>query len=1245
MHRILNIAGKENNEIDFVEHPPADCIFITSVKADLNLLAEFIDKDIGILKNNIRAIHISLLNNQSQIDYYINKTITKAKIVIVRLFGDKGTWSYGLEQLKIWSDKSKDNKLLILSGTKEQEISLNELSNIDFKISQKLSILLRAGGNENYFKFLTCISYILKNNLNIPKNFLEKKIYPDPILYDWKKTNSINIGIISYKSLYLANEIELSKELNKQLRKKGFNPKTVFVSTLKDINIQKKLVKLFKKEKIKLLITTTSFDSFIKKINNENSNDNLTFFEELNIPVLQILSSSRSKKDWSKSTIGINSLDLLMQIIIPEFDGRIITIPCSFKELSTINYNLCCEITKYEYHLEGIIWLCDLVKNYIKLSQLSNAQKKVCLIISNYPIKNSRLGNGVGLNTFNSIINILNWFKEQGYDIGNSNIPEFSNELISLIMNKRTNDPESQINKPLDYLSILDYQKYWQELPVKSQEKIISRWDIPENSIDLEKDGFSIKGISFGKICLLIQPPRGYDLNSLKDIHSPDLPPTHNYLAQYFWLQNKYKTNVICHIGKHGSLEWLPGKSVGLSNECFPQIICPPLPIIYPFIVNDPGEASQAKRRTHATIIDHLTPPLDRSGLYGYLGDLENLIDEYYEARLLNSKRIVLIEKSISELVQDKFPNLFDLNKNDFIESLDSYLCEIKESQIRVGLHTFGSRLQIENEINLILCIARVPTSSREGITQYISNLFELDIDPWTNDYKKSLTKKDSKFFTKLSRKKIITFRKALEFIENQVKYLIYYYFYKENTYIPDIEKLKNEKFFKQLLIKIKNYSYLKTIKEEVYIPLIKSSINEERSFIRALNGEYINSGPSGAPTRGKLEVLPTGKNFFSIDTRGLPSESAWVTGLESANQILSLYKQNQGEDLKNIAISVWATSTMRNGGEEVCQILALMGVKPLWDGPTRKIVDLEIIPMTVLSRPRVDVTLRISGMFRDAFPQLINLISKAVNLIANLNEDKHQNPLAFEYKKNKSINRIFGSKPGSYGAGLQELISNSSWQNNKDLADAYISWSSWKYDENSEAIYDKLEFEKTLKKIQLVIHNQDNKEHDILDSDDYYQFQGGLSASIKNLSGKYPEIYLGDLSKYCNSKISKLSKELDKVIRARVLNPKWTKGMMNNGYKGAFEFAATIDYLYAYDATTDLVSNYNYEQIYKSWLCNNEIKNFLREVNPWALKDIAQRFLEVINRGMWTNKSDDVIDNLKSIINETESKIEKKDF
>ncbi len=454
-----------------------------------------------------------------------------------------------------------------------------------------------------------------------------------------------------------------------------------------------------------------------------------------------------------------------------------------------------------------------------------------------------------------------------------------------------------------------------------------------------------------------------------------------------------------------------------------------------------------------------------------------------------------------------------------------------------------------------------------------------------------------------------------------------------------------NQPYFNVLLKDDKKYPYICITWGDKYpriLPkLLNSSTNEKTNFLEALDGKRISSGPSGAPTRGKLEVLPTGKNFFSVDIRAIPTETAWDLGKRSAEQIMELYLQENGEHLSHLAISIWGTSTMRNGGEDICQLFALMGLKPIWDGTLRRVVDVEVIPLSVLNRPRVDVTLRISGLFRDAFPQIIELIRRGQNLIGNLKESSTNNPLAESYRNGNTKSRIYGSAPGSYGAGLQEIINSGSWENQSELADAFIEWSKWRYEGSSKIIKDKDGLESNLSKVKVVLHSQDNREHDILDSDDYYQFQGGLISAIKKTSGTNPQAYFADNSRYQRPRIHKLSKEIDKVVRSRLLNPKWIEGIKEHGYKGAFEMSASLDYLFSYDATTNLVPNWCYQSIVNNWLMNNNTKNFISENNPWALRDIAERLLEASNRKLWTNATIEEISSIKKLLSDIDSKIE----
>ena len=444
---------------------------------------------------------------------------------------------------------------------------------------------------------------------------------------------------------------------------------------------------------------------------------------------------------------------------------------------------------------------------------------------------------------------------------------------------------------------------------------------------------------------------------------------------------------------------------------------------------------------------------------------------------------------------------------------------------------------------------------------------------------------------------------------------------------------------------------------EHSLLPNLIKSDREIINLLRALNGEYVPSGASGAPTRGRPEVLPTGRNFYSVDIRGIPTETAWSVGSNAAEVLIERYTQENGEYPKSLAISIWGTSTMRTGGDDIAQVLALMGVRPVWDGISRRVVDFEVLPASVLNRPRVDVTVRISGFFRDSFPNIISLLNKVTQTVADLPEEESINPLAgnvqqeqqqlqaqgidAEIARERATYRVFGSKPGAYGAGMQGLIEAQNWQSDEDLARAYLNWSSYAYDSSGKGNAAPESFKRRLTQLQIVLHNQDNREHDLLDSDDYYQFQGGMTAAVRSLTGKNPEVYFGDNSQPSNPRVRKLTEEIARVYRSRVVNPKWIEGVMRHGYKGAFEMAATVDYLFAYDATANCVADHMYEGVAKAYIFDERVQQFIQSKNPWALRDMSERLLEAHQRGLWQNVDEQTIDKLKAIANQSEGVIE----
>ncbi|WP_320667711.1 cobaltochelatase subunit CobN [Prochlorococcus sp. MIT 1307] len=1248
MHRLATLPGDSSEQgITLVEQSSAPVLFLTSASTDIaTLAATLLISRQKKWNGRIRALPLSALNHSAQIDHYINTSAKKANLILVRILGGRGHWSYGLEKLQSWVNKDLKRNLIIVSGTKEQEIELHSIGNIELKTTERISELLKIGGTKNMSTVLMLLNEILANRSYELDKFQVNNI-DDPQKWDWRKESGPKVCILLYRALLQSGDVKLAKDINCSLRKYGFTPRLLWVSSLREENVKSTVCEILSNEKVKAILTTTSFSS----VEFNDASSGAPLWDKLNIPIFQMLTSSINKGAWEKSKRGLSPLDLSMQIVLPELDGRITTRPCAFKTTKQAHKHLRTAIQSLESFPENLDWVSKHLRYWIKLQDLKPSEKQITLIIANYPVKNGRLANGVGLDTPASTLEILHWLKETGHYLGNKKLPVNSNELIKLLLNSRTNDPESSHKKPLDYLKIEVYLDWWDKLPLDSKIPILERWGDPKRAIDIESKGYPVHGIKYGNISLLIQPSRGYDSESLDDLHSPDLPPPHRYLAQYLWIKKVQKSNVVVHIGKHGSLEWLPGKGIGISSSCYPHIAIGNLPNIYPFIVNDPGEGSQAKRRSQAVIIDHLTPPLGLAGLHGDLLKLEGYMDEYYESRLLSEKRNSILEKKIIDLL---YKNNWPLKKNinnfkelelgsisEIFTDVESYLCELKEAQIRTGLHILGKHQSKKEFIELLFLISKAPTLKRKGITQLLSKELGLDIDPWTEEPSKELTSNDKKRMREVSDLNFYNNGDLIEWLDSQALLIIEEILssfkngiFRENRDLEIAPKLK--RILKDGFNPLKEY-----ISKDLMPRLYRSPDDEKKSFINAISGRRVNSGPSGSPTRGREEVLPTGKNFYSVDLRGLPTEAAWELGKRSANNLLELHLMEKGEDLKKLAISVWGTATMRNGGEEISQLLSLIGIQPVWDGATRRVVDLEVIPLSILGRPRVDVFLRISGLFRDAFPQLIDYVNKAQRMIAALDEPTNMNPLSASIKQGKSGGRVYGSAPGSYGAGLQALIDSGAWENTYDLANAYLEWSQWRYENSDNAIKDIKGLKSCLSDVEVVLHNQDNREHDILDSDDYYQFHGGLTAAVEKTSKRKPDVLFGDNSRPQRPRVHKLSKEIDKVMRSRMLNPRWIKGMQKHGYKGAFEMGASLDYLFAYDASTGQVPNWCYTEICEKWLKEKNIKDFLNANNPWVLRDIAERLLEASNRNMWGNASIEQKEFLKNIVYKTEKYIE----
>ena len=1243
MHRLASCPGVDPPEdVVLVEQPAADVLFLSSAATDLSTLAAHLASADGeTWRNQIRGLSLDCLSHPAQLDHYLATTANHARLVLVRLLGGRGHWSYGLEQLQRWKEEKTERQLLILAGTDDQNNELHGLGSIPAALADRLAELLREGGVNNLGEVLRAIELLLQKQQPKPTD-LRLQPMPDPAPWDWQENAGPRIGVVLYRAQLQAGDVALAEALCQSCRDVGLCPRLLWVSSLRDPGVQAGVIDLLRSQQVELVVAGTSFAS----VKTAEAGLGSPLWEQLNVPVLQLLSSSRSRESWQNSSRGLDPLDLSLQVVMPELDGRLTTRPCAFREHQMSVPDLGAAVPSQVPDLEGIQWLIEHSQRWITLRKTDNSDRRIAMVLANYPVRDGRIANGVGLDTPASCAAMLQWLKHSSHNLGPATLPSSGDSLMQTLMQGRTNSPEGLHRPALDYLPLDVYEQWWGNVPPEARAKIAKRWGQPRDACDLDpKRGFAIHGLRYGHVVVLIQPDRGYDPDQIADLHSPDLPPPHRYLAQYLWLNKVHQTQVMVHVGKHGSAEWLPGKGVGLSSSCGPHLALGPLPHLYPFIVNDPGEGSQAKRRGHAVVLDHLTPPLGRAGLHGPLQRLEGQLDELVEARQLGAERSELLERAVLVTLQELnwpgVPSKDDLKCdpsliNECLDSAETYLCELKEAQIRTGLHRFGQRPSKKAELELLLALARPPAHGRPGLTQAMARQVGLAFDPWGQEDGEPLDQNDRHLLEQLGCERRQRVGDGVAWLEDQafgvVSALV------SNGDGSDLVKPFRDWIHPQT----SDDETLAAITQDLWPRLLQCAPSEKKAFCEGISGGRISAGPSGAPSRGRPDVLPTGRNFYSVDLRGLPTEAAWDLGRRSAEQLLDLHLQEEGENLKHLALSVWGTATMRNGGEDIAQLLALIGVRPVWDGPTRRLVDLEVIPLRLLGRPRVDVVLRISGLFRDAFPQLVMWVDQAIAMVASLNEPSDQNPLAALTQQEGPQGRIYGSAPGAYGAGLQALMDSGSWDSRSDLGEAFLQWSQWNYGGSSEPSKDRKGLESALQRVQVVLHNQDNREHDLLDSDDYYQFHGGLSAAVETSSGRRPELWFGDHSRRERPRLHRLEHELDKVMRSRLLNPRWIEGMQQHGYKGAFEMGASLDYLFAYDAATGRVPDWCYGALCDHWLNNPSIVEFLGQRNPWVLRDMAERLLEASNRGLWEGAEPDQIDLLQSLVSTSEGQIER---
>ncbi|GAA1914898.1 cobaltochelatase subunit CobN [Nocardioides hwasunensis] len=952
----------------------------------------------------------------------------------------------------------------------------------------------------------------------------------------------------------------------------------------------------------------------------------------LDIPIIQGLCLTSSRAEWEASDDGVSPLDSATQIAIPEFDGRIITAPFSFKEVDSDG------LPHYVADAERCARVAGIAVKQARLRSIPNAEKRLALVLSAYPTKHARIGNAVGLDTPVSAIRMLERLRAEGYDLGTDNAvveilgrdatdTEKGDALIHALIEAGGQDEEwlthAQLTDAHVRITPEQYAEWTRDLPDDLKESMVEAWGPGLGSLFVNDAGeLVLATVQAGNVVLLIQPPRGFGENPIAIYHDPDLAPTHHYLGAYRWVEHGFRADAVVHLGKHGSLEWLPGKNAALSASCGTDAALGNLPMVYPFLVNDPGEGAQAKRRAHATIVDHLVPPMARAESYGDIARLEQLLDEHANIAAMDPAKLPAIRGEIWQLMHaaemhrdlglEEQPD--DESFDDFIMHVDGWLCEIKDAQIRDGLHILGDAPAGEARVNLVLAIMRA-AQVFGGQAQAVPGL------------RSALGLKEGAEATS-----------AVDAIEVKARELV--------------QGMDDAGWDVAAAARLHDDPEVQRVLEFAatqVVPRLERTTDELDAVVHALDGGFIAAGPSGSPLRGLVNVLPTGRNFYTVDPRAVPSRLAWQTGMAMAESLVAKYVDETGTYPESVGLSVWGTSAMRTSGDDIAEVLALLGVRPVWDEASRRVNDLQVIPLEELGRPRIDVTVRISGFFRDAFPHVVAMLDDAVRMVAALEEPDDQNhvsaharaDLAEHGDERRSTTRIFGSKPGSYGAGILQVVESGNWRSDQDLAEVYTAWGGFAYGRDLDGAPAADDMRANYKRIKVAAKNIDTREHDIADSDDYFQYHGGMVATVRALTGSDPKAYVGDSTTPDAVRTRTLQEETNRVFRARVVNPRWIGAMQRHGYKGAFELAATVDYLFGFDATAGVVHDWMYEALAKEYVLDETNQQFLRTSNPWALRGIVERLHEAAERGLWAEPDADVMSAMQEVYLDIEGELE----
>ena len=1064
---------------------------------------------------------------------------------------------------------------------------------------------------------------------------MAKKFMTDLSLYEkaFLQAGRPTVGLLFYRDEWIWDDLHYQKAFIEEAERQGLNVIAVFTNGLPDPKlgmptIHEVFEKYFMKERKPLVDAIVNVMKFSFTTSGSIS---IKALEEMGVPVLEAYSLIAPKEEWEASPEGMNAMEISISVTMPEFDGIIHGMPIAAKHVK--------EDGEVEYLPipERMRAMVSRAGAWARLHRKPNAEKKIAIIFHNYPPKNSNIGSAYGLDSIESVRRLLGFMKEAGYQV--DFIPEDTEAFMKRLTAQATNDrsmlteeQEAACQKVPKKL----YCDFFATFSEETRRQMEKDWGkAPGRVMTTESGDILVPGLMDGHIFLTVQAPRGYGFDASKIYHDPFIAPTHQYLAYYQWIREVWGADAVLHVGTHGNLEWLPGKSAGMDRGSYPDLALGSLPNIYPYHMTITGEGIQAKRRGGACLVDHLPAPMEEAGTYEELAELEQAMDEYAhfeKSEPETAKRLIPRIRELAEKASlDGEVPYTEADLAGYLSRLHCYIEDLKNSECHVGLHILGEMPKGETLIHEILALLRLPNGDIPSICELLAEEEGTSVDTLLGQaqtlYPNGLT--GGEWMARLQRK-----------AEGLVRKLAEMHFDKEKAKALGTER---------------EQPLLRFVCEEVY-PRLAETKKEMEHTLRGLSARYIVPGISGSPHAGGVSLLPAGVNFYGIDPRRLPTRTAWEVGKELGDQVISQYIESEGRYPESVGMVFWSGANMRSHGQCIAEFLYLMGIRPIWEPGSLYVKRMEPIPLSELKRPRIDVTARISGLFRDTMPSVVSLMDRAVLLAASLAENDEDNYVRKHISEDSRIMeekgspkeeawreaayRIFGDAPGTYGAGVAALLEEKNWDSLDDLANVFIRWGGHAYGSKSNGSYKPELFRERLSHMEVTIKNEDNHETNMMSSDDYNAYHGGLIAAVRSCSGKKPHAYEGDSSDRSRIKVRTVEAAAKRIFRTETVNPKFIEGLMQHGYKGAADLSNRVAVSFQWDATSDVMEDWMYEKLSAAYALDPKVQDWMKRVNPWALSRITETLLEAERRGLWQAK-EETVDALEKLYLEVEGEIE----